>query len=118
MLAVVLIPLVRRQEIGMLLVTAVCAMAIAAAMRYLEPVTDLLKSLEALGGLDTRMIGILLKTVGIGLTTEITCMVCADSGNASLGRALQLLGTVVILWIALPLFTALLDLVRQILEDL
>ena len=118
LLAVVMIPLLRRQEIGLLLGVVVCVMVVAAAMDYLRPVTDLLDSLEALGGLDTRMIAILLKSVGIGQTTEIACMVCADSGNASLGKAVQLLGTVVILWVALPLFTALLDLIRQILEGL
>lgn len=118
LLAVVLMLMLRRQEMGTLLSVAVCAMAACAAMAYLEPVMELLGSLEALGELDGQMIGILLKAVGIGLVTEIACMVCADSGNSAMGKALQLLGTAVILWLSLPLFTALLDLIREMLEKL
>lgn len=118
LLAVVLILMLGRQEMGTLLRIAVCTMAACAAIGYLEPVMELLASLEALGELDGEMLTILLKAVGIGLVTEIACMVCADSGNSALGKALQLLGTAVILWLSLPLFTALLDLIREMLEKL
>ena len=118
LLAVVLILMLRRQEMGTLLSIAVCAMAACVAVEYLEPVMELLTSLEDLGELDGEMITILLKAVGIGLVTEIACMVCADSGNSAMGKALQLLGTAVILWLSLPLFTALLDLIREILDKL
>ncbi|MBQ8238422.1 MAG: hypothetical protein IJZ39_09785 [Oscillospiraceae bacterium] len=118
LLAVVMMLMLRRQEIGVLLGIAVCAMVAVAAMDYLDPVAKLLHSLEALGNLDTEMVTILLKTVGIGLVTEIASMICTDSGSASLGKAVQLLGTSVILWLSVPLFTALLDLIREILEGL
>lgn len=118
LLAVVLILTLRRQEMGLLLGMAVCAMAALAAVEYLQPVTELLRSLEELGGLDGPLVTILLKAVGIGLLTEIAGMVCADSGNASLGKALQLLGTAVILWMSIPLFTALLELIQEIMGEL
>lgn len=118
MLAMVLILMLRRQEIGILLGVLVCAMVALAAVEYLQPVKELLDTLEEMGGLDGDMIAILMKTVGIGLLTEIAAMVCNDSGNGSLGKALQLLGTAVILWMSIPLFTALLDLIREILEGL
>lgn len=116
--AVVMILMLRRQEMGLLLGIGVCAMTAIAAMEYLGPVRDLLASLETLGRLDSSMIAVLLKSAGISLTTEIACMVCIDSGNASLGKVLQLLGTAVILWMSIPLFTALLELIRAILEGL
>ena len=118
LLAVVLILTLRRQEMGLLLGMAVCAMAALAAVEYLQPVTELLRSLEALGGLDGDLVAILLKAVGIGLLTEIGGMVCADSGNSSLGKALQLLGTAVILWMSIPLFTALLEMIQEIMGGL
>lgn len=116
LVAVVLILTLGRQEMGLLLGIAVCAMVAAAAMEYLRPVTELIASLEALGGLDGDMMTILMKAVGIGLVTEIAGMICTDSGNSSLARALQLLGTSVILWLAIPLFTALLELIQEILN--
>ena len=118
LLAAVLILTIRRQEFGILLGMAVCVMVLLAAMEYLEPVMELLRSLEELGELDGDLILILVKAVGIGLVTEIAGLICADSGNASAGKALQLLGTTVILWLSVPLFTALLNLIREILEGL
>ena len=118
LLAVVMILMLRRQELGVVLGIAVCAMVAMAAAEYLRPVWELLDSLQSMGELDGELIAVLLKAVGIGLVTEIASMVCADSGNAALGKALQLLGTTVILWMSIPLFTMLLELIQNILEGL
>ena len=115
LLAVVLILTLRRQEQGMLLGLAVCVMVMALAMTYLKPVLELVDTLKALGNLDGELISVLMKAVGIGLVTEVAVLVCSDSGNGSMGKALQLLGTVVILWLSVPLFTALLELIQEIL---
>ena len=61
------------------------------------------------------MMKIVLKSAGIGLVGEVACMVCADSGHSSLGKAVQLLGNGTILWLSLPLFSGMLDLLREIL---
>jgi hypothetical protein len=45
-------------------------------------------------------------------------MVCADAGNASLGKVLQILASAVILWLSLPVFTALIELIQKILGEL
>ena len=66
----------------------------------------------------TVMVKILMKVTGIGILTEITVLLCADSGNSSLGQSLRTLSTGVILWLALPIFQAMLDLVQSILEGL
>ena len=113
LLAVVLIWTLRRQEMGVLLGMAVCAMVMAVAMAYLGPVLELVETLQEVGDLDEELTSILLKSVGIGLVTEIAGLICADSGNASLGKSLQLLGTVAILWLSVPLFTSLLELIQE-----
>ena len=115
MLAVVLILTQQRQDMGTLLRLAVCIMVMGVAMAYLKPVLDLVDTLKDLGGLDGTLLVVLMKAVGIGLVTEMTVLVCNDSGNTALGKVLQLLGTVVILWLSVPLFTALLDLIQEIL---
>ena len=60
----------------------------------------------------------LLKIVGICFTAEIASLICEDSGNAALGKALQSLAGAVILYLSLPMLTKLLDLVEGILENL
>lgn len=103
------------KELGILLTLAVSVMVMIAAIRFLEPVMDFLQRLEELGQLDGELIRVLLKIAGIGLTSEIVGMVCTDAGNASLGKALQMLSAAVILWLSLPVFNALLELIRDVL---
>ena len=116
LLGVVLVLTLRRQELGLLLSMTVGMMVLMVAMTYLKPVLELLDTLKALGNLDGDLIAILMKGVGIGLVTEVAVLVCNDSGNGSMVKALQLLGTVVILWMSMPLFTALLELIQEMLK--
>ena len=118
LVGVVLILALGRKDLGLLLGMAVCAMIAIAAVRYLEPVMDLLDRLQTLGGIDGDLVAIVLKAVGISLVTEIAGLVCTDSGNASLAKVLQILGMSVMLWISLPIFEALLTLIQEILEGL
>lgn len=119
LLAVILCVMLSKQgkEMGMLLSIAVCSMICLIALSYLRPVMDFLNQLESIGGLDKDMVTILLKAAGIGFLSEIAGLVCADAGNSSLGKALQILGSAVILWLSIPLFQSLLALIQQILGE-
>ena len=103
------------KETAGLLAMIVCCMVIGIAIRYLEPVWDFLKRLETMGNLNGDLVATLFKVVGIGMLAEIAAMVCADAGSSSLGKALQLLSSAVILWLCIPIFTALIDLIQEIL---
>lgn len=120
LLAVILGLVLDRQEkdISVLLTIAVCVMVGAIGAAHLEPVLALLRELEEAGGLQEEFLGILLKAVGVGVTGELIACICADAGKASLGKALQLLSSAVILSMAVPVFYTLLAMVRQILGGL
>lgn len=106
------------KDFSILLTIAVCSMVVVMATSFLEPILDFVGELISLGNFDTDVLQILLKSVGIGLLTELTGLICADAGNASLGKVLQILASVVILWLAIPLFTALINTVEEILVTL
>lgn len=108
----------KAKDMGMLLSLAGCCLVALVGLNYLGPVLDFLSALETLGNLDSAMIGSLMKIAGIGMVTEIASLVCADSGNGSLGKAVQLMGTAVVLWLSVPLFTALVELVQKMLGEL
>ena len=121
--AAVLIVLVLGQAIGQKDLSLVLSMLAAVMvglllLRYLEPVLDFLRELQQLGDFQGNMLEILLKVLGIGIISEITQMVCKDSGNSSLSQAMQLLGTAVILWLSLPIFKTLLDIIQKILGEI
>lgn len=106
------------KETATVLIIAVCCMIAVTAVGFFRPVIGFLEQLEALADETGDMLGVLLKIVGIGLISEIAAMVCADSGSGSLGKMLQLLGNAVMLWLSIPVFNALLELIRQILGGL
>ncbi len=105
------------KDISLLLAIGVSAMVALAAVAYIEPVIDFLKELQETGKLDSEMLGLMLKAVGIGLVTEIASLICQDAGNAAMAKTVQLLGTAVILWLALPMMRALLSMVAGIMGD-
>ena len=115
----VLTLVVRREEkdFALLLTMAGCAMAGIVLLTFLEPVLSFLSTLQTLGDLSGDMLLILMKAVGVGLVAEIAGMVCADGGNASLGKVIQLVGSAVILWLSLPIFQMLMDLMIRILGE-
>ena len=108
----------REKDISVLLTMAVCCMTAMIAVSYLEPVLDFLWELESVGNIQNGFLGILLKAVGIALIAEVAGMICSDAGNGSLGKTLQMLGSVVILYLSIPIYNALLTLIREILGEL
>lgn len=119
LVAVVLWLILSRQgrDYALLLSLLVCCMILTVTGRYLEPVLDLVKRLQLLGNLQPEWISVMLKAVGIGLVVELASLICSDAGNTSVGKAIQILGTSVILWLSIPLINGLLDLITQVLGD-
>ena len=105
-------------DLAILLSMAVCIMVAVVGLNYLQPVTDFLKMLEASASLQEGILSVLLKAVGIGLISEVAGLVCSDAGCSAMGKALQIMGTAVILWLSIPVFTGLLELIRQIMGEI
>ena len=104
------------KDMQILLVIAGCCMVAGIAATYLRPVLELLTELQTLGNLNIELTGVLIKAAGIGLVSELACMICSDAGNASLGKTVQILGSAVVLYLAIPVFRGLLELIQGILE--
>lgn len=120
MVAVVLWIILSRQgkEYALVLSIGICCLVLILMFQFLEPVIDLMDQLQTLGNLQPEWLSIMLKSVGVGLLVEIGMMICTDAGNATLGKTLQILGTVAVLWLSIPLMNSLIKLVEQILGDI
>ena len=106
------------KEYSLLVSIAACLMVTAITVTYLKPVFSILSELEALGDLRADMLSILIKALGVALSSEISSMICTDAGNASLSKAIQLLGGAVILYLSVPMFSTLMDLIQKIVGEL
>jgi stage III sporulation protein AD len=102
------------KEYAILLTIAAVFIIAGIVITFLEPVIDFIQKLISLGQFDSEMIRIIFRSVGIGLLAEIAGLICGDAGNASLGKILQTLASAVILWMSIPLFSGLLELVEKI----
>ncbi len=117
LIAVILILVLSKQgkDMSVLLVIAACILVISGAVSFLQPIKDLIIKLQQVGQWESETLSIVLKAVGIGLISEITCLICTDAGNAALGKTLQFMASIVILWLSIPLINDLLALLDRIL---
>lgn len=117
LIAILLFLVISKQskEFSLLLTVAVCCMVATVAIGYLSPVVAFFEKLQTVGQLDSTLLQVVLKAVGIGILSEITGLICTDAGNAALGKSIQILACAVVLWMSIPLFTSLLELVEEIL---
>ena len=101
-------------------VMGIVALCIAActAVTILEPVLNYLVELQSLVHLPDDLISILMKAVGIALVAELSASICADAGNASLGKMLQILGGAAVLTLSVPMFRTLMTIIREMIGGL
>ena len=116
MIAVILSLTVSKQkDLSLLITLAACIMTAVAAITYLVPVVSFFKRLQSMTSLNSELLSVLLKATGIGVLSEITCLICEDAGQASLSKALKILSSGIMLFLCIPLFTELMDLINEIL---
>ena len=66
-------------------------------------------------GVDNALFSGVLKIVGVGYLTEYAASVCSDSGAQSVGEKVQLAGKITVFLMGLPIVTALVRTISQLL---
>ena len=82
---------------------------------YLEQILGAFNGLIEKTNLSPSLFSTILKIIGIGYLTEFTANICSDSGISSLASKVELAGKVIILFMALPIITNLIDIIMGIL---
>ncbi len=120
LLATVFILVIRKHngEIAMVLSLLTCCIALCVSIHFLSPVIQFVRKLRAMASIDSEMLQILLKITAVAYTAQIASTVCADAGSSSLAKSLQILSTVVIVYLSIPMMEALLSLLERILVGL
>lgn len=77
-------------------------------------VIDVLNTYVSETSIDMTYISTLLKIIGIAYITEFGAEVCKDAGEASIASKIELAGKVVIILLAIPIITSLLDMITKI----
>jgi len=95
---------------------AACILILFLAFRFAEPIIAILRRLQGLTGLSMAAVSPMLKVVGIGILTQISSSICDDAGEKTLHHAVEISGTLMSLYAAMPLLSAVLDLIEEILR--
>ena len=115
-LATVFACFLRREnaEFSALLTVGVCIFAVFLLQGLLRPVVSFFSDLAATAQIDTVWLEPVLKCTGIGILTQIVCAVCRDAGESSLASMVELSGCAAALVLSLPLFTAVLQMILEL----
>lgn len=112
--AVCVLPVVllrkKTPEQALLLTMAVLVMAAARCLSLAAPLLEELRALLARAGLEAAYLSILLKTTAAALVTRFCADLCKDGGSQALASAVETVGAVASLAIALPLLQAVVEL--------
>ena len=106
------------KEYATILTIVVCVAVLSVVITFLQPLIGFVEQLQNITNVDTDLITIVLKVVGVGILSEYVALVCKDSGNESMGKALQILSSIVVLWLSIPVFEKLLTLIDEILGSI
>jgi stage III sporulation protein AD len=80
----------------------------------LAAVLALLSSFSAKANIDMTYMGLLLKIIGIAYISEFGAEICKDAGEAAIASKIELAGKVIVMVLAVPIVTSLLDLIIKI----
>ena len=86
-------------------------------LSYLTDIFDIFNNIFHISGVNGSLYSVIFKIIGIGYLTEFTASICNDTGNSSLGDKVLLGGKIIILVMALPIVTSILDIVMELLPQ-
>lgn len=97
--------------IGMAGGIVVIILTVNALMEVLEMFNVLVNK----SGLDGALFGSILKIIGIGYLTEFSASICNDAGSSSMGDKILFGGKIIILAMALPIITSVINIITELL---
>ena len=107
---------VRRQapELGMALVICAGAVILLYCSGALSSAMELMDKLTEAGGLSGQVVEPVIKTAGIAIVTRLAADFCRDAKEGGLASAVELAGTALALVTVLPLMSAVVDLLTEL----
>lgn len=84
-------------------------------VRYVSGIFDVFMQIFSATNLSSSLYKLVFKIIAVGYLIEFSASICSDTGNASLGDKVLLGGKIIILVMALPIITNILNIVTELL---
>lgn len=104
-----------RSDFAMLISMVGGVIILVMILSSLATAINLISSIANQTGIDSNLLSLVFKIIGVGYLTEFTASLCVDTGSSGLGDKVLLGGKVVILVMALPIITSILSIVMELL---
>lgn len=104
-----------RSDFSIIIAIAGGLIIIAMIINYFTGIISTLKDIIGITGLNSSIYTILLKIIAIGYLIDFSAGICSETGNSWLGDKIILGGKVVIMVMALPIITNILNIIMELL---
>ncbi len=84
-------------------------------VNYVVDIVDAFTNIVEKTGLNTGLLKTLLKIIGVGYLTEFAANICQDAGSSSVADKILFAGKIIILAMALPIVTSIIEIIVEIL---
>lgn len=105
----------QRPDIAMMISLAAGSVIFILLLGNIKTIVSSVESMAQKANLDSIYITTVLKVIGITYITEFGSQICKDSGEGAIASKIELGGKILIMVLALPILTALLEAVLRIL---
>ena len=117
LVAVIIIVILKqyRPEFAMYVSMGAGILIFALIATKLSGIIDVLKSIANKSSINSKFLVLLIKITGIAILTEFTVSLCKDSGESAIANKVDLGGKVIIMSMAIPIMSSLLETIINIL---
>ncbi len=103
------------REYSFILMLITATFILLFTISYISPVISKVKDIFSLTEVSDKYLNIIFKAIGICYLTQLGCDYCKDAGENALCSELEIAGKVSLLIIAMPLFSVLIDIIKELL---
>ncbi len=104
------------KEISVLIGVFVAGYILLMVVISFSDISDTIDTLFSKASISEEYIEILFKAVGISYVTQLGCDCCRDSGENAMCTGVELFGKITILLISLPIYSAVISLIEELLN--
>lgn len=104
-----------RPEMALLLALAFGIMIFVLVLDKVGVIIDLFRELASKGEVDQLYLLSLFKILGIAYVAEFGAQICRDAGEGTIASKIEMAGKILILLLAIPIITAVLEIVVRLL---
>ncbi len=105
----------QRPDIAMMISLAAGSVIFILLLGNIKTIVSSVENMAQKANLDSIYITTVLKVIGIAYIAEFGSQICKDSGEGAIASKIELGGKILIMVLALPILTALLEVVLKIL---